>query len=485
MAEEKTAYELERERRIEANKQKIAVRAGGWHHKPRALGTWRSVPGCDRRYTLGSRGTHSVPVSCIRSRYHLPGPLVTWRLRSQAHHRGSRHPRHHPTQELGIHDSVAAVQQLADARPTRPKRARAAPSEPVDPQDIRRSARPRSEVNYKVDLPIRGEGGAARDPIDYTEKIKQLQLDSNAAEKLRAELEAKRATEGETKARKAAASKATRGPKDSGKGVRVQVGRSRQRSKHAVAIVAASPATLSALHGCTMLNVSCRKFLCRLATTTAAKRTTLRAAQGGRVYDSKFGVTCHWWVALSICACMCGHRLVQRRATKRPASPPGHVPSLPPAATHRLSLGHTIVTGQVPPKNAGGSCDVHAPQVRQGEDAVLLLVRQHTARGNDSQPAAHARACCSPASLPMWAFVIISLVLSVHRRLRSHLSSRQTAAACPQPQVPQEPPRRGRRGGRRERRVGVPRLPRLLRPRLRHMLQLRPLPQEGGRWAAA
>ncbi|KIZ05790.1 hypothetical protein MNEG_2174 [Monoraphidium neglectum] len=162
MAEEKTAYELERERRIEANKQKIA--------------------------------------------------------------------------ELGIHDSVAAVQQLADARPTRPKRARAAPSEPVDPQDIRRSARPRSEVNYKVDLPIRGEGGAARDPIDYTEKIKQLQLDSNAAEKLRAELEAKRATEGETKARKAAASKATRGPKDSGKGVRVQ---------------------------------------------------------GGRVYDSKFGVTCH------------------------------------------------------------------------------------------------------------------------------------------------------------------------------------------------
>ncbi|KAI8468001.1 MAG: zinc-finger domain of monoamine-oxidase A repressor R1-domain-containing protein [Monoraphidium minutum] len=134
--------------------------------------------------------------------------------------------------ELGINDTVAAVQQLADPKPSRPKR-KAAPAEPVDPSDIRRSARPRTEVNYRVDIDIRGEG-SAREPVDYTEKIKQLQLDSEAAEKLRAEQEARRAEEGGKKARKDAKS---RGPKDSGKGVRVQ---------------------------------------------------------GGRVYDSKFGVTCHW-----------------------------------------------------------------------------------------------------------------------------------------------------------------------------------------------
>jgi hypothetical protein len=61
--------------------------------------------------------------------------------------------------------------------------------------------------------------GSSREPIDYTEKIKALQLDSEEAEQLRLELEARRnsafsSTPGERK---------SSGPKDSGKGVRVQV----------------------------------------------------------------------------------------------------------------------------------------------------------------------------------------------------------------------------------------------------------------------
>jgi hypothetical protein len=106
------------------------------------------------------------------------------------------------------------------------------PTPPVHPPPPR-SSRPRTEINYAQIL-ADAERGGPREPIDYTERIKSLQLDAEAAERLRTELEAARAARGE---RSGGAVK-NHGPKDSGKGVRVI---------------------------------------------------------GGRVYDSAFGVTCHWW----------------------------------------------------------------------------------------------------------------------------------------------------------------------------------------------
>ena len=127
---------------------------------------------------------------------------------------------------------MVAIQQLAAPKPAAPRAKRTAPI--VDSTEpVRRSSRPRPAIDYAQILADAERMGSSREPIDYTEKIKALQLDSEEAEQLRLELEARRnsafsSTPGERK---------SSGPKDSGKGVRVQ---------------------------------------------------------GGRVYDSTFGVTCHW-----------------------------------------------------------------------------------------------------------------------------------------------------------------------------------------------
>jgi hypothetical protein len=110
------------------------------------------------------------------------------------------------------------VQELADAKPAKPKRARAPPAEPADPAEVRRSQRPKAEVNYAKLVDSEREDRGPREAVDYTERIKMLQLDAEAAEKLRAEMEARREGRGE---RSGEGKKA--GPKDSGKGVRVQV----------------------------------------------------------------------------------------------------------------------------------------------------------------------------------------------------------------------------------------------------------------------
>lgn len=80
-----------------------------------------------------------------------------------------------------------------------------------------------------------------------------MSLDAEQAERLRLEMEAKRS--GSSKAGK------QRGPVDSGKGVRIQV-----------CLLAAS--------------------ICN--STEKDINLTVGYLQGGRVYDSKHGVTCHW-----------------------------------------------------------------------------------------------------------------------------------------------------------------------------------------------
>ena len=101
-----------------------------------------------------------------------------------------------------------------------PRQKRSKPDIPLSPSDMRRSSRPRSEVNYAEDLRAPRGTGTAAEPKDYTERIAAVQLDEETAERLRLEAEARRAE-------KAAASQEReakqRGPIDSGKGVRVQV----------------------------------------------------------------------------------------------------------------------------------------------------------------------------------------------------------------------------------------------------------------------
>lgn len=104
-------------------------------------------------------------------------------------------------------------------QPKRESKGKRKGGEPGDSQgDVRRSQRPRNEVSYVYKDE---REGSTRDPVDYTEKIKALQLDAEAAEKMRIELEAKRSAEDGDKKPKAAGK--NRGPKDSGRGVRVQV----------------------------------------------------------------------------------------------------------------------------------------------------------------------------------------------------------------------------------------------------------------------
>ena len=144
-----------------------------------------------------------------------------------------------------------------------PRQKRSKPDVPLSPSDMRRSSRPRSEVNYAEDLrPARGAGGAAAEPKDYTERIAAVQLDEATAERLRLEAEARRAE----KAKQAGEAKQQRGPIDSGKGVRVQV-----------------------CCGKPLAHAHWARDRCSLTLSTSS-------LQGGKVYDSKFGVTCHWCV---------------------------------------------------------------------------------------------------------------------------------------------------------------------------------------------
>ena len=153
----------------------------------------------------------------------MPHTTVPWppapRAPAPASPNATTPPPRRTSQELGICESIAAVQQLADPARPKPKR-KAPPAEPADPGAIRRSSRPKAEINYAKLVDAEREERAPREPVDYEERIKGLALDSEAAETLRAELEAKRRT-AEERRTKGEGKKA--GPKDSGKGVRVQV----------------------------------------------------------------------------------------------------------------------------------------------------------------------------------------------------------------------------------------------------------------------
>ncbi|KAF8071208.1 Cdca7l [Scenedesmus sp. PABB004] len=127
--------------------------------------------------------------------------------------------------ELGLASAAEGLAALAPAKPARKKRDKKE-ADPDIPVETRRSERPRKEVSY---LEFERGPRVEREPVDYSERIKAMTLDAEAAERLRAEMEAKRA-EGPKGGK-------SRGPVDSGRGVRIQ---------------------------------------------------------GGRVYDSKHGVTCHW-----------------------------------------------------------------------------------------------------------------------------------------------------------------------------------------------
>lgn len=121
-------------------------------------------------------------------------------------------------QELGIEESVDAL-VAATAKPPAPKRETKKRDAPSEPLEQRKSGRARTEHNYaQMIAEIDHIGREPRgEPIDYAARIAALQLDPAAAERLRAELEAKRASRGGGEGRVV-------GPKDSGKGVRVQVG---------------------------------------------------------------------------------------------------------------------------------------------------------------------------------------------------------------------------------------------------------------------
>lgn len=132
--------------------------------------------------------------------------------------------------------------------------------------------------------------------MDYAEKIKSLQLEADAAEKLRAELEAKRA-EGKGSKR----GPKSRGPKDSGKGVRVQVRRrvgGRPPGPRWSGAFFALAARWQQKQPAGRAHWGSRWGLSAPGDALAAPQTPHpppnSPRQGGRVYDSTFGVTCHW-----------------------------------------------------------------------------------------------------------------------------------------------------------------------------------------------
>lgn len=146
--------------------------------------------------------------------------------------------RWHMLQELGLEEAAAALEQ--HIKPKKQKRAKKVPAE-GEVVERRVSAREKKPVNYAE---VEARTGEPKAPVDHSARIKvgglsasgakgiysncsltsapallqSITLDPETAEKLRQDLEAKRAEKKKKGGRK------PRGPKDSGKGVRVQVG---------------------------------------------------------------------------------------------------------------------------------------------------------------------------------------------------------------------------------------------------------------------
>jgi hypothetical protein len=385
-------YELERERRIAQNKAKLAV------SRPRRPG------GAGTRQAAGAAQQRSA----------RPHPAPAARPRAQ---------------ELGVNDSVEAVlaSKPAKAKPAKRKAAPAGSEGEGEPGEVRRSARPRAEVSY-VYKEERGEGGG-REPVDYTEKIKSLQIEAEEAEKLRAELEAKRAGSGDKKERGGAKN---RGPKDSGKGVRVQVG-----ARGAAPPARGRPAGQQ--RGGSAANPRPRRGAgraadCWRAAAAAAAAAPLHARalptpspppQGGRVYDSKFGVTCHWCRQKTLEAHVtctdpkCGkgkmpysfwcaggrgvgawkaagsreaRRRRSRRRIRQHAQPRAHAPSLHPCSPRRAATSASRTgmarTPRLRPRAAAGSAP---PAAGRAAPAAC-----------SAATAGRAARRCGPRGAPAW-----------------------------------------------------------------------------------
>ena len=194
-----TVMEQEREERIASNKRKLQVRGPRGTPTPRLLG-----PKKPRRPAACGGGGLGRGAT---TRVGTPPPRAT--------------PAHRPRQELGIEESVEALVATRPAPRPRPER-RAPAGDAAALEPTRRSGRPRNEINWAERLAEADRAGREyhpREPMDYAARVAALQLDAGAAERMRAEIEARRAKVGARGEGKKAA-----GPKDSGKGVRVQVG---------------------------------------------------------------------------------------------------------------------------------------------------------------------------------------------------------------------------------------------------------------------
>lgn len=150
--------------------------------------------------------------------------------------------------------------------------------------------------------------------------------------------------------------------------------------------------------------------------------------QGGRVYDSKYGVTCHW----------CRQKTLEE-----------HVTCTHPdcGAGRRLAVAFWWV-----------------PHLCGAVDVTPACVRPPRRRANCLKwPCCPALRCVGPCCWtepPMLACLV--------------------PCPCVQQAVLEKPPRRGHPASRGQRQVGVPPLPRLLRRGLRQLLQLRAVPQGPG-----
>lgn len=186
---------------------------------------------------------------------------------------------------------VDAATALASSKPAAKRQKKAKAAVPEESLERRISSRERKAVNY-----CEMEARTAREPkapVDHSERIKvrhsccttppkhsssahgdpaglllthyvqAMTLDKDTAEQLRKEMESKK---GSSKSGGKA-----RGPVDSGKGVRIQV-----------RLMAAGQQLLS------------RSHQWRFCAGPDARVCRCCWLQGGRVYDSAHGVTCHW-----------------------------------------------------------------------------------------------------------------------------------------------------------------------------------------------
>jgi hypothetical protein len=174
-------------------------------------------------------------------------------------------------QELGVD---AAADKLAADAPKPKERKPRAPKEPVDLEPTRKSERERKEVSYKEEDYLRelGRLGIVREkqaPRHLDEEEMQALREKHGIrnlEDLDGQLNEEDMTASQREAKK-------RGPVDSGKGVRIMVGEAVTHAKpHTLPLKPPLPAP----HAMRCLFPA----LC--------------CPQGGKVYDSKFGVTCHW-----------------------------------------------------------------------------------------------------------------------------------------------------------------------------------------------